>query len=117
MFESQFSGVQRESWCSAAIDDLLLAERATIIFVAADRMSRLRQVNANLMRTTGFESAFDERMAADKFDRTNVRDGLLALIGIGNAASFSVAAIASEKRFDRLLGDLTRHDGQVRAVD
>ena len=117
MFEAQFSGVQRESWCSAAIDDQLLAERAAIVFVAADRMPRLGKMNANLMRATSFESAFNEREAADQFDWSNVRDCLLALIGIGNAASFSVAAIASEKRFNCLLADFTEHDRQIRAVD
>ena len=100
MLKAEFSGVQRESGYTAAINDQLLAERSAIIFVAADRMSRLGQMNANLMRASGFESAFNEREAADQFDWSNVCDCLLALIGIGNAAPFPIAAIASEKRFD-----------------
>ena len=117
MFEAQFNRVQCEPWCSATIQHGFLTERAEILFVAADRMPRFRHVNADLVRAAGFESALDQRVTANKFNRANVCDGSLTLIRFGDAPSLAVTTITDQPRLDGLFGNLTLHDGDVRAFD
>jgi hypothetical protein len=61
VLKAEDCGVQCQTRCSAAVGDRGSAERSAIFPVSANRVTGLGQVNANLMRSTGFESAFDER--------------------------------------------------------
>ena len=57
MLESQVGRVQRKASDLAAVGDGWLSEWASVFDVAADRMTKLRQVDANLIGAAGFQAA------------------------------------------------------------
>ncbi len=59
MREPDLGRMQCESWRMADVGHRSRSQRASIDWVTADGMSKLRQVDADLVRPPGFQAAFD----------------------------------------------------------
>ena len=76
------------------------AIRAPIVNrLAAHRMSKLGQMNANLVRAACLQSARKQCIARQFLFHGNVRDRFLALPGIGGAAATPISPIARQEGF------------------
>ena len=67
--------------------------RFAIDFVASHGVAEFRNVDANLVSSTRLQSALNERVADQEFNRLDVRDGNLTACRRLCAAALSVAAI------------------------
>ena len=117
--ESQFGGVQREPGRAAILCARCLSFFRPVDFVAAQRMTLLGKVNPDLMGSPGLEPAFNQGVAGERFERSNVRYGPFALCCFRRfrAPSASVAAIANQHAFNRHRIDIADDDGEIAASD
>lgn len=113
MREREPGGVQRKPRCAARILAARSEAIAAVYLIAADRMTRLGKMNANLVRAPRFQLALDEREIADPFENTYVRDRSLAHARLFRAASPAVSPVAHQVRRDRLRLDVTVDNGQI----
>ena len=73
-------------------------------------------MNADLMRTTGLQTAFHDRVTIQVFDRFDVRDRMLTDILQGSAAPLAVASVADQIGGDRLCFQFALHNGHILAM-
>ena len=97
-----------------------VARSRPIDAVATDRMAHLGEVDANLMRSTGFQLAFDFRVlvAVDAPEGplgSNVSHGFLAGVFGPRATTQTIAAVANNVVTDGLMGWLPNDDRRVDA--
>ena len=81
MGKAEFRCVQRQAWSAAFIGARRLLQIAMVDAFATHRMAELREMNADLMRASRFQSARDERISRQRFLDGDVRDGILADVG------------------------------------
>ncbi len=87
--EAKFLGVEEDPRRLEA----LTHEIADVDAFAEERMSRLSEVNANLVRSPGFESALDLRGSFEMAKRAHVRRRFAAQGGVRRRASQSVSSV------------------------
>ena len=102
MLEAEFGGVQHEPWGEAGVGDDFAGRQLAVDLVAANRVARFAQVDADLVRPPRFQPALQERVAGQRLDRRNVRHGPLALAGERRTPPPAVATVFDEDRRDRL---------------
>ncbi|SRR5712691_9857371 len=102
MPEAQLGGVQGKTGRAAWVRATFAARLAIVHFFATDWMAQLRQVNANLMRSPGFQPAAHHGIAGQFFNQLDVRDGLFADARQLGAAAPTVAAISDQSTGDSL---------------
>ena len=78
MFETQVGRVQSHSSNPAAVDDWRLSKRAAILDVAADRVPKFRELDTDLVGSSGFKPAFHFAESPYRSQGFKVGDGLLA---------------------------------------
>ncbi len=78
MFETQVGRVQSHSSNPAAVDDRRLSKRAAILDVAADRVAKFRELDTDLVGSSGFKPAFHFAVIPHFLKGFKVGDGLLA---------------------------------------
>jgi hypothetical protein len=119
--ESKLGRMKYLSRRSAGIVFGRLTESMGIELLAAQAMADFGQVNANLVRATSFQSAFDNGVIAEVLHRPHVCDSLLGALGslaLWRAAAEAIAAVANEPGVDGLrLIDPAMYDGHVRSLD
>lgn len=104
MFESQFGSMECEPSDFAAVGDRRLTKRASIFEVAADRVAKFRQMDANLVGPTSFKATLEFAETSDSTQRSKVRHRSLACVFIGSvlggrvggASSQTVASVTNE---------------------
>jgi hypothetical protein len=92
MFEPELCGVEHETW---GFDEGLL-KVADVDSLADERVTRFRQVNADLMGPARFELALREGRSVQHLDDANVRDGETAELGVFRRPAKSVASVFDE---------------------
>ena len=95
MDEPKFRGMQGESRGPALVGNHRAVRLARVDFFSADWMSRLREMDADLMRTSSFQLANEGRMFGKAFQDIYVRDRMFARRHRPTSAP-AVAAIADE---------------------
>ena len=96
MFEAEIGGVQRHAANLTFVDHRRLSQWAAVFDVATDGMTKLRQVDSDLVGTTRFQSAFQFAVVANFLQGSKMSDGSFALRGIGGAAAQPVTSIARQ---------------------
>src|SRR5439155_20610963 len=71
------------------------------------------EVNAHLMRASGFKTALHQRELAERFDHANMSHGMLALARSRAAAAAAVAAIRHQVRLNPLVARVPAPERQV----
>ena len=95
MDEPELRGVQGESRGTALVGNHRAVRLARVDFFSADWMSRLREMDADLMRTSSFQLANEGRMPWEPLQHINMRNRMLAG-RLRPAAAPAVASIADE---------------------
>ncbi len=96
MDEAQFGGVQGEAGCTAFVGAYVSFHIAVIHFLAADRVAELGEMNANLVRATGFQSTRNQRVTRKPFGCFDVSDRCFSGPRRLAAAAASVATITHQ---------------------
>jgi hypothetical protein len=94
MVKTELGGMERQSREPTSIGDLRAVGSEAIYGIAANGMTQIGQMNANLVRTSRFEPARDQRILAEWFDALQVSDREFPAIGNRAATAPAVAAIA-----------------------
>ena len=114
VLEAQFGSVQGDSRGPAVVGNQRSGELAAIDLVATEWVSRLGQVNANLVCPARFEPAFDDGVFPQPFDRLDVGDRLFPELGVGGASPTAITAIFDQVALVGLfVRQVARHDGEV----
>ena len=118
MFERQLSGVECHSANAAFVFDRRHAEWAAIFDVSADRMAEFGKMDADLIRATGFQRAFDftVRLLVNRLEclkRFEMSRRVFSDRSIRRASAKSIAAVPDELRCDRLIFNFPRDQCQV----
>jgi hypothetical protein len=92
-------------------------ERAIIDPFAADRSSKLSEVNSNLMSPTRLEPTFDERKITQALENTDGGNGPLAPSAIHRTATPPVTAIRYDQGFDTTHRRTTTYDREITSAD
>jgi hypothetical protein len=74
-------------------------------------------MNANLVRASRLQPAFDDSEIAEVFQDADVRYGPLTVTRFGRAASPAVAAIANYPRFNFASPSLPAHHRQISSLN
>jgi len=90
--------------------------RAPVHLVAAQRMPRFGQVNADLVGASRLELAFDDRISVEPLDRFHVRDGPFAQLRMLRTPAATVPPVRNEIRCIRLGADISERHGQIDPV-
>ena len=77
MFETQVGRVQSHSSNPALVDDRRLSKRAAILDVATDRVAKFRELDTNLVGSSGFKPTFHFAERPHSSQGLEVGDGLL----------------------------------------
>src|SRR5580704_1818755 len=93
------------------------AGRCSIFRITVERMAGFGKMNADLMRSARFESAFNEREAVELLPRTQMCDGPFSDAFARRAPPFAVAAVFDQKRLNRPRVDVSSGDGEIHAFD
>jgi len=78
MLKTQLGCVQRQSSDPTLVFDLRLSKGATILDVATDRVTKLGQMDPDLVGSTRFQPAFHFAVGSNFPQRLKMSDGLLA---------------------------------------
>ncbi len=130
MDETEFGSVEGETRCAAGVGSDFAEARLTINFFAADGITKLRKMDANLMCAASFKAALNESVVgtltpspspaggegSNVFQRLDVGDGFFARGGFSGAAAAAIATIANKTSADSLRFDLTDDDCQIAAM-
>src|SRR5262245_39478488 len=79
-------------------------------------MADLGEMDADLVRATGFQPAAQKRVPRQALDDFDVRDRLFSHAGNFCAAAAAVAAIAHQARANGLALNLSRHNREILTV-
>src|SRR5689334_2856678 len=93
VLQAQLRGVQGDAGGAAVVGEGLPAERLVVHPLAADDVSLFGEMNADLMRPSRFELAFDQRVLAQILERPDVRHGMLADVLERGAAAPTVPPV------------------------
>ena len=78
MADGEFGGVQGRALETTRVGQRPAVEGAIVNSLAAQRSAGFAEVDADLVRATGFEAAFDEREVAEVFNDLDVGYGTLS---------------------------------------
>lgn len=118
MYDTKFRRVQRESWCFGVIRYFSSMVWAAIFDISAKRVAEFRQLNADLVGTTSFQSAFKFSECGEFPKRADVCHHVAAIdIQILSTAPQAVASIANLNGSQCLCSEESWDDAQVSAVD
>ena len=110
--EAEFGRVQCDPSCAARVGDGFPTQRTVVNFLAAQWVTDLGEVDANLVRAARFELTFDKRVAlADRFDRRDMSDGAFAYVGSHRAAAPAIAPVADKITLDAALRYIANGEG------
>lgn len=118
MDETEFAGMERDAGGTAGIVDFpLFHEQLIVHFFPAKHVSRFREMNPNLMRPTGLQPTFDNRVTFQGFNGSDMRHRPLSLRRGRGTPTQAVSPIADEYRLEGLSGDLPEGDSLIDPVD
>ena len=117
MDEAQLGGVQCQSRSATDIFDSFCSERLVVFQVAADHAPFLCEMDANLVRAAGFQSAFDLAVIAELFHPPHVSYRSLADFAVQDATPASVTAVTNQIRDDRPVLRAAVNNGPVDPVN
>ncbi len=117
MLEAQLRRVQEQTRTAAQVGDGIAAGGTVIDLFGADGMSRLGEVDADLVGAACLQAAGKQGVAGQSLDHLDMSDCLLADSGEGVTAAPAVAPVASEEGFDRLGLDPSMHEREIAAED
>ena len=82
-------------------------------------MASVGQMNSDLMRSSGLQFAFDDRVRTDRFDWADMRNSPLRAGGNrwGNTSAMAIAAIADQIIVEGLRRKPALHDGRISTID
>jgi len=100
MNETQFRGVQGDPGRATMVGDTWSWESASVHLVTAEWMAGLGEMDADLMRPTGFQLALDHCVTGEIFQRPDMCDCDLAQLGVRSAAPAPISAIVNEPCLD-----------------
>ena len=79
-----------------------LTKQSPIVdFLSTHHVARFGQMNANLMRPTRLQPAFNHRVTVEAFYRLNVRNRSFTYVGQPGAAAKAISTIPNQIRFER----------------
>jgi hypothetical protein len=78
MYKSQLRGMEGQARSAARVNLGGTAWLSIVYFFPANRMAELRQMNANLVRSAGFQSAAYDRIMAKLFDGLDIGNRFFA---------------------------------------
>ena len=113
MHKAKVCGVQGQTRRATVVGDRRFIEWAAVLDVAADRMTQLRQMNANLIRATGLQLTLKFGVVTDRAERIYVSHGPLAVDSVRTAAAHSVAPVTDKRRRDCLCFKLTGNNAEI----
>jgi hypothetical protein len=116
MLESEVRGVQGDPRRSAWVCGWRTIHRAVVYRFAGQRRPGFTKVNADLVRSSGFEPALDEATWSQLLQDPHMRHRPLTFTGRAAAAP-AVAAIAHDPRLDPPVRRPAAGDRQVTAAD
>src|SRR5579863_794807 len=103
MDEADLGSMQGQPGSSAFIGDRFSGKWPAIDFIAAQRMPGFRKMNADLMRASRFQPAFDDGVALESLDWFDVSHRPFSEFRVFRAAAAPVAPIVDQVGFERLL--------------
>jgi hypothetical protein len=96
MLETQIGSVQSHTADFAFVGDRWFSQWAAVFDIATDWMTKFRQVDADLVGATRFQSAFQFAVLANLSHRLKVRDGSITLGCISRASAQTVSSVANQ---------------------
>ena len=116
MLEAELGGVQRQAGGFARVGDRCAARSSIIDLLAAYGVSRFRQMNADLVRSSRLELAKQNRMSRQPLNNVEMRNGVFAA-AFWAAAAPAVATIANQPSRERLRLEKAGDDSHVTPYD
>ena len=104
--------MQRHTPDLAFVNNLRLCKWAAVLNIATNRMSKFRQVDADLIGAPRFQFTFQFAVSADSSQRSKVRDGSFTCVRRcwircrnGQTSAQAITSIANKMRGHRLVFD------------
>ena len=116
MHKPQFSGVQRHPGCPAVVGDSRPGKPPPVHLVATQRVPRLGEMNANLVRPSRLQPTLDHGVARQVLDWPHMRGRNLAQLRIRGAPPPTIPPVIDQSSLDGLRFDMPEGHRDIQAV-